>query len=411
MSEKVNAMPLKPRQRPLKVAVLFSPLYANLRQKAAGVARYSRLYGPWEFSVVPRGLQDPFLPDVSQWRPDGVIGQNLTPAIIDRIVDAKIPIIVFEPTYEQRREEHPFHGSPTVRIDSEAIGQLAAQYFLERHFSHFAYVCEYDNIYWSDVREEAFSRVLHDYGYPCDVYHGHNLHENMVDRDSDLERWLMQLPKPVAILACNDHQGRRVLNSCLRTDISVPYQASVLGVDNDEFFCMTANPMLSSIGTEAEWGGYQGAKMLDLLLRGETTAEKDILYGPTETVSRQSTAVTTLADPFVIKALEFIRINNGCQIRVSDVIHHVNVSQRTLENHFQTLLGTSIMDQIKKVRNETILRLVRETDTPVKEIALQVGFETSIHLCSVFRKEFGMTISTYRRDLCEREGLFPLDKQ
>lgn len=390
-------MSSSPRTRPRKVALLFSSAYANMRQKAAGAVRYSKIYGPWDFFLAPRGLNDPFLPDFNEWRFDGVMGQNMTPEIVERIVRAGVPTVVFEPTYEQRNPEHPFSKFPTVRIDSEAIGRLAARYFIKRKFTQFAYVGEYERIYWSDVRVQSFADELAQRGFSCEIFEGDNDDKAATRRDDDLTRWLLALPKPIALLACNDHQGRRVLNRCLRAEISVPYQISVLGVDDDEFFCMTSNPALSSVATNAELGGYLGAQLLDSLFRGLPIEEKDLLYGPTGIVSRRSTATANVDDPSVVKALEFIRANNGCQIRVSDVVAHTGAPQRSLEHRFQKYLGSSIIAQIQKVRNETILRLVRETDAPVREIAAQVGFESSIRLCALFRAEYGTTISEYRR--------------
>ena len=51
-----------------------------------------------------------------------------------------------------------------------------------------------------------------------------------LDYEDDLVDWLKALPKPVAILACNDIRGQQVVNACGEAGIRVPDEVAVLGV-------------------------------------------------------------------------------------------------------------------------------------------------------------------------------------
>jgi len=54
--------------------------------------------------------------------------------------------------------------------------------------------------------------------------------------------WLVSLPKPVGIMACNDDRSQHVSDACQAANISVPNNVAIIGVDNDEMICCLANP-------------------------------------------------------------------------------------------------------------------------------------------------------------------------
>jgi len=212
-------------------------------------------------------------------------------------------------------------------------------------------------------------------------------------------RWLRKLPKPIAIFAAHDARARQVIDACLAADIRVPYEAAVLSVDNDPLICETCIPSLSSIRLDVEAAGYAAAELLDKRMFGALKhhAQKETTtYPPLEIVSRLSTQTIHVNDKLVIDALEFVRINAGLNIRVSDVADQVKVSSRWLEKRFDCVLGRSIIDEIKRVRMETILRLVTQTQQPFDQIARKCGFSSVNHLRKLFREEHGQTMSACR---------------
>jgi len=103
----------------------------------------------------------------------------------------------------------------------------------------------------------------------CHVYPGAKPFEQEWEVERvRMTRWLGKLPKPVAIFAANDMRARQVLDACLRADIRVPYEAAVLGVDNDPLICETCIPSLSSIRLDVEAAGYVAAELLDKRMFG-----------------------------------------------------------------------------------------------------------------------------------------------
>ena len=199
----------------------------------------------------------------------------------------------------------------------------------------------------------------------------------------------------MGILAANDFRGRQVLEACQLAGIPVPYQASVLGVNNDELVCQMSYPSLSSIVVDWEKAGYIAASALQARMTG-ATLPRSLSYGPLKVISRGSTDRLQVADPLVVKILETIRINHGQNLRVNDIARMLKVPVRTAQLRFRNAVGHTIIDEIKSVRMRFVCDLLTGTDLTIAEIARRCGFENSTYLTQAFRQEFGMTMTQWR---------------
>jgi len=277
------------------------------------------------------------------------------------------------------------------------IGQLAAEHFLEKNFEHFAIVPEKISPNWALARFESFTHRLAQVGKMVSFYNVSRAHAT----DWGLEvrqmiRWLQKLPKPVAIFTPRDLRGRQVIDACQIAGILVPHQVAVLGVDNDTLVCEMAAPSLSSVAVDTVAGGFTAAEMLDGLMRGTFREQRVFHYPAKGVVQRASTELIPFDDPVVIQAKEFIRINSGFSIRVTDIAKHVKLSKRSIALRFKKVLGHSVLEEIQKVRMESVRKLVIDTEMPFNQIALLCGLEKVGHLGEIFKTEFGMTMGEYR---------------
>jgi len=388
------------RQKIPQVALLLDSCHETSRGMLRGVFNYVRLYGPWGLNIVTGGVHEQKLPDFRFWKGSGVIANSYSRAMADAIVAARLPTVIFDLTDEWQEAWYAMSHVCQVQCDSTATGRLAADHLLQKGFAHFAFVGEANGINWSRWRQEAFVRRLAESEHACHVYSAAPAAENEWERErKEMIRWLKKLPKPIAIFAANDARARQVLDACLAADIRVPYEAALLSVDNDPLICETCIPSISSIRLDVEAAGYAAAELLDKCMfaaSGHAPEKTTVTYPPLEIVSRLSTQTIHVNDKLVIDALEFVRINAGLNIRVSDVSDHVHVSPRWLEKRFGCVLGRSVIDEIKRVRMETILRLVAQTQQPFDQIARKCGFSSVNHLRKLFREEMGKTMSDCR---------------
>lgn len=388
----------KIRKKTPRVAVLIETSLEIPRTFLVGILRYARIYGPWEIDVVKGAAKEQRVPDRKHWKGSGIIGRVPTRRVADDIVAAKLPTVVIDLTDEYLKPSHPLSRFHHLYCDGEGIGKTAADYFLNGPFEHFAFVGEVNGVNWSRYREESFCRRLAGFGRFCHIY---PLPEKS-KRDWALEsnlmaRWLKKLPKPLAVFAANDMRARNVITACQSVAIPVPYQVAVLGVNNEQLMCETMSPSLSSIAMDSETGGFEAARMLDLLMRGEKPESRSITFGATQVIARNSTESIHVAHPDVVKAMEFIRINAGTNIQVADVARHLGLTRQWAEKLFKNERGHSIKEEIQDVRMRTIRSLVTETTMPFQDIARRCGFECIHHLGDIFKKVHGVTMSEYRQ--------------
>ena len=152
--------------------------------------------------------------------------------------------------------------------DSEGAARLAAEHLRDKGLQHFGFVGIAGKI-WSARREQAFCQHMADAGYAVQVYPCAARRRLPWSREQAiLARWLAGLPKPVGVMACNDDRGREVLEACRQSQVRVPEEVAVVGVDNDELLCELSDPPLSSVALGAERAGFEAAALLDQLMAG-----------------------------------------------------------------------------------------------------------------------------------------------
>lgn len=398
MLEKRTRVKKAARQKIPQVAILLESSHEISRGMLRGILDYVRLCGPWALHIESGGSSDQKMPDLRVWRGSGIIARIPSPQVASDIVAAKLPTVLVDPTDTYLDPAHPLSRCCRVSCNSAAVARQAADYYLANDFRNFAFVGEPSNMNWSRWRQEAFVGRLEEKGFACSVYPSPSNHEREeweVERQR-MSRWLAKLPKPLAVFAANDARGRQVLSACLAADLPVPYEVAVLAVNNDVMICETSLPPLSSIAVDMERAGYAAAELLDQLMRKTLTKQRCVTFDPQEVVARASTQRLQVNDRLVIRALEYIRINAGLNIRVSDVAGHAGVTQRWVEKRFAQTLGRSVMDEIQRVRMDTVHSLVAETQIPLTQIAKRCGFTSANHLGVLFRQTFGSTMSEYR---------------
>jgi len=354
-----------------------------------GIARYSRLHGPWRVYRQSAGLESP----LPQWRDlkiDGAIVRDGN--MVGDLLKSGMPLIFAQHTRER------YAPYPAIITDSAEIGAMAAAHFLDRGFEHFAY-CGLDEFVWSRLRGRHFGERLEQSGYEADVYRQPKARAKRAWKSEQplIAEWLESLPKPLALMCCNDDRALQVIEACKLADLYVPDQVAVLGVDNDVLICDLADPPISSIALNTEGAGHEAAELLEQLMNGAPMAGQQIRVQPTHIATRMSTDMLAVADVEVAAAVRFVRQNPNRMMQVNDVVEATNVSRRVLEKRFKATLHRSVYQEIRRVRVNYIIGLLVGTDMSITEIALKSGFDGVEHISRYFRKETGTSLREYRK--------------
>lgn len=377
-----------------KVVLLLESSRQYGRDLIRGIVRYSRLYGPWTF------YREDFFYDqnkrrkkdyawIKEWGANGIITRDTQG--MDKIMDFGIPTITAAAFLEEKKD------IIEIVTDDKQIGKFACDLFLRHGFKNFAY-CGFKDMPWSGRRKESFTSILKEHGFEVPHYDSHSSRMlNWAQEHPQIIKWLHSLSKPVGILCCNDDRGSDLIEACKTGGLKVPFEVAVLGVDNDSQVCELSNPPLSSISLNTEKTGFEAASILDKLMSGKAVDAKEIRVIPLEIVSRQSTDTLAVDDPNIVRALEFINQNSKKLIQVNDVLNAVNCSRRNLDEKFRRTFGHTVFSEIRRVRAETITRLLLETNLSVSQIALDLGYNDSDHIARFFKQEKNITPQAYRK--------------
>ena len=375
------------------VAILIETSRAYGRGLLRGIARYNREHGRWSTFFQPQGLGDPPPAWLPSWRGDGILARIDNRQVARAVQKAGVPVVNMRGTIAEL--PHPFIGS-----DNFAIAQLAAEHLLERGFRHFAF-CGYQRELHPklDLRADCFQQCIERAGYHCAILQDvpRRRPRSWEQQQAWIATWIAELPKPIGIFAANDDRGLQVLDACRRSQIVVPDQVAVLGVDNDEFLCDLSLPSLSSIDVNSEETGYQAAALLDRLMDGKRPPKRLPEIKPGGVIIRRSTDVLATNDEDVVRAIRFIREHACRPISPDDVVHHVSISRSSLESRCRCVLGRSLHQEIRKIQIETAQTLLADTDLPIKQVALRAGFKNVYYLTRVFSSIVGQPPAEYRR--------------
>lgn len=306
-----------------------------------------------------------------------------------------------------------YSGEPSdgfVLVDQNAmlIARLAARHFIERRFTRFAF-CGYAFQRYSTLRREHFVHALGLNHFRCSVFEdrrfsparfGHRIlgvgDFSAGMRSKRLERWLAGLEKPVAVFCAHDLVALELARACGDLGICVPEEVAILGVDNDPLLCDFTNPTISSIDPNPFEIGRQAASALVRWIDDPARKPEDARPEPAGISERMSTRVYLYPEPWLTDALVYIRRNVARNINASEVIRHLKLSHTTVEKAFRARLGTSVRQEIAKVRIEEAKRLLENTTLPLADVCSLSGFSSKAYFTAAFGRATGTTPLVWR---------------
>lgn len=361
-----------------------------------GITRYAKDFGPWKFCRMPTFYRETIgiegiLAWAKEWGAHGIIGQFYNNNDIQKIIRAKIPIIAQD--FQQR-----FSNIPNISGAYHETGKMGAEYFLQKAFKHFAFY-GFSDIVWSEERALGYEEHLKKKGHAVHYFE----HKKSRSRElwyykpSSLSRWLKSLPKPVAIMTCDDNQGQHITEACRHAGIRIPEEVAVLGVDNDEMICNLSDPELSSISLDTEKGGYEAARLMHQLIKNKNRKWSNIEVRPLQVITRHSTDVYATSDEHISTTLRYIHQHIDTNLKVDKILEQVPLSRRSLEKRFQAITGFPIYKYIYNLRTEKFAQQLLETEKSVSEIAYDIGLGDAKNISRTFKKIKGCTPIEYRK--------------
>lgn len=376
-----------------RVAILVDTSTTWGRDVIAGVHRYSREHGGWQLFVEPRGVdQRRWLP--TSWKGDGVIARVGFGDLAKRLKQLKLPVVNVSGI------TLPRVSFPRVVSDQVAAANLAAEHLLARGFRNFAYFSLLGLEYVAE-HQQAYLDALRQGGHRCEVFGVQPALGAEPDWNLDMKRvgkWLKSLPKPLAVFTWNSSSARELIYACMQSGLSVPEEVAVLSGSDDDLFCEVTPVPISAVKLGCEQIGYRAAAELDLMMGGrQEMLPADVLIPPQGVVERRSTDSLAVDDAAMVKALRFIREHPARVMNVDDVARQSGLCRRALEQRFQQLLGRSPASEIRRVRIDHAIHLLRCTNISVAAVAERSGFSSAEYMASVFRSQLSVAPLHFRK--------------
>jgi LacI family transcriptional regulator len=386
----------------IKILVLIDSSTEFSRRFLTGLIRYANENGSWKFYRLPSYYKslyggDGIVERINEWGINAVITQWEYEEV-DFLEQLNIP--VFLQSYKNSDSRFS-----KIAGDYQKVGLMAARFFKKRGYKNFAYYGNKD-FFWSKARGEGFRLEIEKlkenyFHFESEVLNDMHWSRNHIA----LNNWLLSLPKPVAILACDDNFALQISEMCKVNNITIPDELSMLGVDNDELICNLSHPTISSIITDDEKGGYLTGKMLHHAIKNNDIAPFNIIIEPIRIELRQSTEKYNISDTYISEVLEFIKKNITTNISIENLIDIVPLSRRNLEKKFKEATGCSVYQFILDKKVEYISNELLMTEKSLLDIAIEVGFNDVRNAYRIFKNKTGYTPLSYRDKFSQKTDL------
>ncbi len=386
----------------IKVLILIDSSTEFSRRFLTGLINYAKENNHWTFYRLPAYFltlygETGILDRIREWKIDAIITQWEYEKV-DFLEQLDIP--VFLQSYKEINSRFSkisgnFHG----------VGSMAAHFFAKRRFKNFAFYGNKD-FFWSKAREEGYRKEVEKLG-GCYFSFESELLNDMQWSESHiaLNEWLLSLPKPIALFACDDNFALQVSEMCKVNNIDIPNELSLLGVDNDELICNLSHPSISSIITDDINGGYHTGKMLHETIINKNNVPFSIVIEPIRIELRQSTEKYNIRNQYIKNVINYINENIVSDISIDELTEFVPLSRRSLEKKFKEATGVSIYQFIIDKKVEYIANALLTTQKELLDIAIEVGFNDVRNVYRLFKKNTGYTPLYFRKKFSSNYAL------
>lgn len=310
------------------------------------------------------------MPDMSWWTPSTQVA-----SVINYELEGKAAVVV---------------------TDDSAKGHAAATHLIERGIRRFLYIGRPGKL--SSLRQKGFIDAVLAAGLPAPLAINIDEHMSRNEFIGMLEAHIAKESPTIGILAYNDSLAAYVVDCCHTAGIDVPRSMSVVGVDDDELICESANPSLSSVQAPFEKVGYRAAEILAKALQANQPLRMgvEMIRGGCFVAQRRSSAMMGSNDAIIQRAMNVIRERFRDNIGVEDLFCCDEISRRAFEYRFQRALRCSPYERILRERIEHAKALLINTQLKLQVISVQCGFNSESRLNDNFYQQTGLTPREYR---------------
>lgn len=285
-----------------------------------------------------------------------------------------------------------------VDIDHEKLAKMVADYLIRIGCRSFISIAD-KKVEPLTTRSEYFEKSLKANGFTSGVHYFDRWAEQLVMDHETLRKvlgpLLEQATKPLGIMASNDILAGGIIQTALDLGYDVPEDIAVIGVNNDDI-CESFHKPITSVDVSLSRVGYEGAVLMDKLLKEPDCVGTRVKVAPKTIVKRASTKLLPEEDPFICSVRNYIEQHYAEDISINSILEELQISRSTAFSKFTQTQGHTIGKEIMMIRMEHAKELLAETDWKIDAVARMVGYLNTSSFCRMFKKHTQMTPAAYR---------------
>ena len=369
------------------VAVLFESEFDSMVELFRGVQDYAEASGVWRAIPLNVGEEDLLGELVEHGNLAGIIGGLVSDRWIESHWLGRMPLVNVENLSLITR-------APSVLIDDEEVGKLAAEKLHASGFTHFAYAGLTGNLY-TKLRQKGFEQFLETKNETVE-----SAPQGWVTRPLAVWRdWLQSLSRPLAVFCATDYTARRVIQAARLGGLNVPEDVSVVGTGNIYRDSLFSGVPIASVELPYFELGKEAGRQLDQYRLAYKKAPEVIRFSPVRILERASARFDEVDDPVVARALDYMKVRFHEAPSIGRVARETGVSRRLLEQRFKTSLSSTPYKELLSIKMERVCQLLEHTDKRVLEISQLCGFSSQHQLSNSFKRVYGKSPRAYRENL------------
>ena len=99
----------------------------------------------------------------------------------------------------------------------------------------------------------------------------------------------------------------------------------------------------------------------------------------------------------ITPVIEFLQRNYSKKIKISDLSEILHICDDHFIRLFKQHTNKTPTKFITDLRIENAMKMLAQTEQPISEISVAVGFQSPNYMCKAFKQTLGMTPNQYRK--------------
>jgi signal transduction histidine kinase/ligand-binding sensor domain-containing protein/DNA-binding response OmpR family regulator len=139
------------------------------------------------------------------------------------------------------------------------------------------------------------------------------------------------------------------------------------------------------------------AKIKTLLANRQKLIEKFQVHQYKQSESEEYNSLN-FDDPFVDRLVDFITTNlSDEELSNEKIEHHFKTNKMQLYRKLKAVTGWSVNNLIREIKIREAMRLLKDSELNISEIAYNLGFSDPLYFSKYFKKEVGVAPQQYRK--------------